>query len=401
MALASVNIALPFVNFIFGLSILCASGASTIISIYLGAGEHKKARDAFMTNLVFLSILSAVITFFAVSFTGRLASLLGATENLAPYVTDYLRIISGFSFFFIMTYFLEMMSRVDGFPRLATASVALAGITNVALDYLFVIKFRWGIKGAAIATGIAQTLPALMLAFHFKFRGHSLGFSRFKFDFSCVRRGFGLGLGDSVTEFSVGAAIFATTPVSPQVVGETGVVSYTVIAYVSTLVVMTMSGVSQGMMPLSSYSHGRKDVDAVRKILALALATAVICGLGWLVISESFSPDFVSAFIDHATEPELHSSTVRAFRLYAASFLVVGVNVVLGTFFSTIERPPYGITLSSCRGILVMAVSLYAMSSLFGKDGIWLSPVVSEVVCAAIGAALLLRCRRDFSGAIR
>jgi Na+-driven multidrug efflux pump len=401
MALASGNIALPFINFVFGLSILAASGASTVISICLGAGDEKRARDAFMTNLVFLIALSATITALTAPFTGQLATLLGATDNLLENVADYLRIIAGFSIFFVLTYFFEMMSRVDGFPRLAAASVAIAGITNVALDYLFVVKSGWGIKGAAVATGIAQTLPAFILIWHFKFHGRKLRFSKFSFDFSYIGRGFGLGLGDSVTEFSVGAAIFLFNRRILHVAGESGVVSYTVIAYVATLVVMTMSGISQGMMPLASYCHGRREPDAVGRILVLALSMAAFCGFAWFALCEIFAPAVASIFIDAAGEPELHSSTVRAFRLYAVSFAAVGVNVVLATFFSTIERPFYGIALSSCRGILVIAVSLYAMSALLGDTGIWLSPLVSEVICAAAGALMLLRHIRESRGASR
>jgi Na+-driven multidrug efflux pump len=391
MALASVNIAMPFINFIFGLSILFASGASTAISIYIGAGDEKSARDAFMTNLVFLLAVGLAIAFFSASRAGALASLLGATESLAEGVSDYLRIIARFSVFFIITYFLEMMSRVDGYPRLATSSVALAGIVNVALDYLFVIKFGWGIKGAAYATGIAQTLPAIMLAAHVKFRGRKLAFSRFSFDFSCIRRGLGLGFGDSVTEFSVGFAIFIFNRRILEAIGEAGVVSYTVVAYVSTLVVMTMSGIAQGMMQLSSYSHGKQDSAAVGKILALALKTALACGIAWFALSGIFAPQVASAFIDADMAPELHSSTVRAFRLYAASYAVVGANVVMGTFFSTVERPLCGMAIASCRGIVALAISLYAMSELFGNTGIWLSPLVSEILCAAFGAILFIK----------
>jgi Na+-driven multidrug efflux pump len=390
-ALASVNIAIPFINFIFSVSIFCASGASTVISIYLGRGDGKSARDAFMTNFAFLLGLSAVITFFALARTPSLAAMLGATEHMAEGVTAYLRIIAAFSGFFIMTYFFEMMLRVDGHPRLATVSGLLAGITNVALDYLFVIKFHWGLSGAAYATGIAQMIPALTLAAYFKLRGRKLGFSKFRFDFSFVRRGLGLGFGDSVTEFSVGIAIFFFNHRILRITGEDGVVSYTVIAYVATLVVMTMCGISQGMLPLSSYSHGRNDAASVVKILKLALATASVCGAAWFAIAELFAPGVVSIFIDGAADGGLHASTVRAFRLYAPSFAIVGVNVVLATFFSTVERPGYGIALSLCRGVFVMAASLYMMSALFGIKGIWLSPAVSEAFCAAIGIFLFTR----------
>jgi Na+-driven multidrug efflux pump len=156
---------------------------------------------------------------------------------------------------------------------------------------------------------------------------------------------------------------------------------------------MTMCGISQGMTPLSSYNHGRKDKTAVKYILSLALTTATFCGLAWFGISVLFAGEIVSVFIDPASSPVIHADTVRAFRIYAASFVLIGVNVVTATFFSTIERPVYGIILSSSRGMVVMVITLYIMSSVFGVLGIWLSPTISETLCAVIGVALLARSR--------
>jgi Na+-driven multidrug efflux pump len=333
MALACVNIAMPYINFIFGLSILCSSGATAIISMFLGRGDTAKAKNAFMTNLAFLLGMSLLISFFSRFFTGALADVLGAGPSLKDGVADYLRIISCFAPFFTITYFFEMMSRADGRPRLATASVALAGITNVALDYVFVLKFGWGIRGAAWATGIAQVLPAATLFAYFWHRPRHISFAKFKFDAACVLRGLKLGVGDSVTEFSVGAAIFLFNHRIQEMIGASGVAGYTVIAYVATLVAMTMCGVSQGMLPLSSYSHGRDDAPSVARIRSLALKTAVACGVAWFAISEIFAPHIVSAFISAESAQAIHADTVRAFRIFAASFAFTGVNIVLATFF--------------------------------------------------------------------
>jgi Na+-driven multidrug efflux pump len=391
MALASVNIAMPYINFIFGLSMLCSVGASTVTAIYLGRGETDNASDAFMTSMTSLFAASLLVAVCSFAFTGKLAAFLGATPRLDAGVTEYLSIIACFTPFFVMTYFFEVMSRVDGHPRLAAISVALAGATNIVLDYLFVLVLGWGIKGAAYATGIAQTLPAVMLCAHLKFRGRRLNFRAFTYKLSYVLRGFRLGLGDSVTEFSVGAVIFLFNHRVLDIIGEEGLTSYTVTAYATTLAIMTMCGISQGMMPITSYSHGKRDMDTSRRVLRLALITATACGMSWFLISEIFASGIASIFINAEANPEIHSDTVRAFRIYAASFSLIGINIVLATFFSTVERPLYGIILSSCRGLFVIAASLYAMSGIFGAPGIWLSPTVSEAVCAAIGVTMLTR----------
>jgi putative MATE family efflux protein len=333
MALASVNIAMPYINFIFCLSILCSAGASAVISKYLGAGDAKRAGAAFMTNLTFLLAISLLISVFSLAFTDELAVFLGATPGLAGGVADYLWVIACFAPFFMITYFFEMMSRADGRPRLATASVVLAGLANIALDYVFVLKFGWGIKGAAWATGIAQVLPAVMLFAYFRFRSRHIAFAKFKFGAAHVLRGLKLGVGDSVTELSVGAAIFLFNRRIQEIIGENGVAGYTVIAYMTTLVVMTMFGVSQGMLPLSSYHHGRNDAETVARIRALAVKSAIVCGAAWFAVSEIFAPQIVSAFINPETERIIYADTVKAFRIFAVSFVFTGINIVLATFF--------------------------------------------------------------------
>ena len=401
LALASVNIAMPFVNFLFGLSILCSAGASTVISIYLGRGRRKEAVDAFMTNLVTLVLFSLALTGLCLFFIDDLARFLGATPNLFDQVKSYLQIISYFVVFFIVTYYFEVTVRADGYPKLAAASVGIAAVTNIALDYVFVIRFGWGVAGAAWATGIAQVLSASILAAHFLgffARRTQLGFHAFAYRLRDTARSIRLGVGDSVTEFSVGIVILLFNKRILQVIGEEGVVSYTVMAYITTLVVMTMSGISQGMQPLVAQAHGRGDDAAGSYLLRLALKTAVLCSVGWFLIMEAFPGAFVSLFIDRAAEAGLYADTIGAFRIYSISYLFVGINVVLATYFSTVERPVYGVALSVSRGAIVVGVALFAMSRAMGATGIWLAPTVSEVVCVGIAALSLHMVRQTKEG---
>jgi Na+-driven multidrug efflux pump len=394
MALAAVNISMPYVNFIFGVSMLCSAGASVVVSIYLGRGEKPCARDAFMTNAAVLLAVSLVMTLASMLLTERISKALGATPALMEDVSGYLGTIFPFTVFFIMAYFLEVMARADGHPRLSAASVASAGITNIALDYLFVMKFGWGVKGAALATGIAQAVSVSLLAAHFIWGKTNLGFARFKPDLSFVIKGVGLGMGDFTTELSVGAVIFLFNNAILRVIGESGVASYTVMAYATTLVVMTMCGIAQGMVPLASYHHGRGDAPVCGGLLKIALLTSLACGAGWFVCMEAFTGTFVSAFISPVKDGELYAETVRSFRIYGVSFIFIGVNVTLASYFSSVEKPVYGVILSASRGIVVIAATLWAMARAFGAAGIWLSPTVSELICVGISFALFRLMKR-------
>ncbi len=395
MALAAVNIAMPFVNLIFGLSILCSAGASTVISIYLGRREAGRARQAFMTNGVFLCVLSVAMTIACLVFIDPLVRFLGGTPALFADVKTYLRIIVSFTAFFVVAYYLEVMARADGFPKLAAIAVVVAAAANIVLDYLFVIVMGWGVAGAAYATGIAQALSAILLGVHFAGKRTRLKFGAFRFRFAAVVRGMRLGFGDSITEFSVGAVIFLFNHRILQVIGERGVVSYTVVAYVTTLVVMTMIGIAQGMQPLVASYRGARDTAGCDAMLKLALKSAVICGVIWSLAVKFFAPTFVALFISPSADPVLWESTVDAFELYSLSYAFVGIGVVAATFFSAIERPGYGVVLSLARGVVIVAIVLAVLPEFFGASGIWFAPVVSELICVAVAAALFHKLRAD------
>ena len=390
LALAGVNIAMPFVNLVLGVSLLFSTGAAAVISIYLGRGELPAARQVYMTILAVLIVVGLAITGLAVAFMDPLVEFLGATPNLYGYTRDYLETVLYFAVFQILAYFFEVMSRADGYPKVATASVAIAGVLNVVLDYFFVMVFEMGVAGAAWATGISQAASVVFLVAHILLSKRQLTFCRFRFSLRAVIDSVPLGVADSITEFSVGIVIFLFNHRILEIIGEEALVSYTVIAYVNTLVLMTMFGLAQGMLPLVSFHHGSNEPGKVRALLSLALKTAVGCSLGWFVLCELFTGTLVGLFIDQGLEPALFADTVADFRIYAVSFLFMGVNVVLSTWFSAVERPAFAIAMALARSLVVIAVTLYALSALFGPLGIWLSAGVSEILCL-FGGLLLYR----------
>lgn len=400
MALASVNLAMPFINLILGTSLLFATGAAAYISILMGAGEVAKARQAYMTTFVTLAVVGLSITGFAYLFQDELVRFLGASENLHEYTKGYLITVVYFAVFQILAYFFEVMSRTDGYPKVATASVVIAGLFNVVLDYLFVMVFGWGVEGAAFATGLAQMASVVFLLVHQRCSKRTLTFVRFRYDPSVLVKSVPLGIADSITEFSVGIVVFLFNLRILQVIGEEGLVSYTLIAYVNTLVVMTMFGLSQGMLPLVGYHHGGGEWRIVDRLLGMGIKTAVVLSVVWFVVCQVFTGAFVSLFIDRAEDPELFSLAVSDFRLYAIAFLFVGVNVIMSTWFSAIERPKFGIAISLGRALVVAAVMLYAMSALFGPVGIWLSAAASELICLVISLSLHRRHSREVAALV-
>lgn len=392
-ALASVNLAAPFTAFIFAVGLLFAVGSSTVISIALGQNDRENANRYFNQNIVLLIGLSLIITVVALLNLERIARFLGATDSTLEGTMDYVGVIACFSVFFIVSYNFEVFVKVDGAPQLAMVGVLCCALMNVLLDYVFVMRLHWGIKGAALATGLAQVTSTLILGLYLLLKGKRLRFGRFRFDLSVLKRVIPVGLADGVTELSNGIVIFLFNRTILSLIGESGVVSYTVISYVNTLVLMTMSGIAQGSQPLISYAHGGGDQQSVHRFFRYGVTTVAACSVFAFLLSQLAAHPIVGLFLSPA-DGQLYTDTVAALRMFSAVFLLMGFNVITSGFFSAIEKPARSLTISLGRGLVLLTGSLVLMTALFGEVGIWFAPAVSDATCLLITGGFLFNHRR-------
>lgn len=390
LALAAVNISMPYINATFAVAILFAVGTSTIASINLGNKEVKEACEIFTMNLVVLVLISLSITAVLYFNLESIAYFLGATDKTIGYVKEYLGIISLFSVFSMISYYFEVLVKTDGYPQLSIIVVSISAVTNILLDYIFVMKLGYGVKGAAIATGISQMLSCVVYIIHFIRKSYKIKFVSFKFDLSILKRTIPVGISDFITELSSGFIIFMFNRIILKNIGEIGIITYTVIMYVNSLVIMTMVGISQGTQPLVSFYYGRDDKRTYSYFLKTAIKTVAVMSLGVYVFSMLFAKQINAIFISE-DEIELFNYSVKAFRMYVHVYLVVGFNIVIVGFYSAIEKPLYSMIISMGRGLVVIVPILMMMSNLFGENGIWLSSLVSEIICLIIGGIIFVK----------
>ncbi|MEG0296187.1 MAG: MATE family efflux transporter [Clostridium sp.] len=387
-ALASVNIAMPFINFIFAASILFATGASTLIAINLGKKNYKAANSIFTINLFSICAFSIIIMLFTYFNLESISLALGATENTLPYVMDYLKIILFFNGFFMVSYCLEVLAKTDGFPYLSIIGVSLSAITNILLDYIFVLELDLGVKGAAYATGISQLIATIFFIVHFTRSTSNLKIIKVKYDFSILKKILSIGFPDFITELTAGVVILLFNSAILKYIGENGIVTYSVICYVSTLVLMTMIGITQGMQPLTSYYFGKREKKTIHQLLTLSFKSILIASIGIFVICVTITPFIVSAFIN-PNETALFDYSVRAFKIYSFSFLLVGINILISGFFASITKPAIATGISILRGFIIITLCLFTLISVFGGDSIWYATIISEAICVIISLLLI------------
>ncbi len=415
-ALAAVNLCMPMINGAFSMGILFAVGASTRASICKGRGDTQESNRVFTIGAVTVAAIGLLTALTATLLLPQLARLLGADAETLPYVKGYLGIIVLFLPFYMTSYYLEVLVKADGFPKLAIKTSIAGALTNIVLDAIFVLVFHWGIEGAAVATGLSQAMTFSIYLRHFLARtplrkaavsaangtaanaplstpaaaNPGFTFVRVRWQPQAVLRFAKLGLADCVTELSIGLCIFVFNRTLLAVSGSEGVVIYTVISYFGQLVLMTMMGINQGSQPLISYYYGRGKSDFCSYIFRLALCCAGVCAIVAFVIGFFCPAPIVNIYIDHGTNPELYARGIRAFRLYAPAFLPQGIVIPMMGYFTSLELPKQAMSISLGRGMLFAICALLLLAFLFGEPGIWISAVVSET-CTLILALLLYR----------
>lgn len=387
-ALAAVNISTPYINTLFALSVLLSTGASTIVSMTLGKGDNKKASEYFTLNTVLLAIISIFITVISLLNLENIAIFLGATESTLPLVKGYLGNIILFVGFYLVSYGLELLIKCDGYPHLSTIGVIIAAITNIVLDYIFVIQFKWGVEGAALATGIARILSVSFFISHFLRKRGKLRFCKFKFDFNFIKRIIFIGIPDSMTEASLAVVILLFNQSILRLIGESALVSYSVICYITTLVLTTMLGISQGLQPICSYYYGKEDDKSVLKLLDMSISYIKKSSIIAFLLVIIFANQIVAMFIDKS-DMSLFLYTVKTLRISSVAYLIMGYNVIISGFCIATGKAIHASIVSLGRGLVVITLSLIIMTFIFGGSGIWMATFVSEAIVLAISSIIL------------
>ena len=395
LGLSSVNVAMPYIAFIFSIAMLIAIGSSNIITFYMGKDDMGKAHRYF-SRAIFLAIfLGITISIFSIINIDRLSSILGARDDIKDMVHDYLKIIIGFSTFFIVSYMFEIMVKADGSPKLAVVFNLISAFTNIVLDYIFIFKFSWGIKGAAIATGISQVLPAIGYMWHFLGKNSKLKFKKFKLHLKSVSEIIKFGFSASLSELSTGFTIMVFNIVIGKYYGVFGLSAFSIISYILNLFVNGMLAINQASQPLISYYLGAENLSNIKELKKLILKSVAIISIFVFVLIEIFPKQIVMIFVSDVDNEFLNFS-IKTIRIFSLSFLILGYNIAFGGFSTALKNPKYELFISLSRGYILASFLVFFLPMIFGKNIIWLSLLISDAITLIFSYFMSIRLKNKY-----
>lgn len=390
-ALAAINIVLPVFSLIMGLGIMLCTGGSVICAKFIGEKNYNEASKIFSKIIICNLTLCLIVTGLGLLMPYQIVRTLGANNELVGEASAYLRYVSLFFTFFLGSYCLSVFARVEQRPILAFGAIMLGTVVNIALDWLFIFKFHWGVRGAAVATGLSQTVTFCIIFSHF-FSKHS-GL-RLKF------RGLGHwgdlakacynGISELVDEFSIGITTLIFNLIMIRHLGTVGVAAYTVINYALLFGTLIAYGIGDSIVPLISTNYGAHKSSRIAGFLRLSLISGA--GLGCLLFGMlMFMPEVVVNFFLSEDDLTTRKLALEFIDLLKWAFLFSSVSIILSAYFTAIERPLESALVAMSRSLIFPMLFLTLMPKVFDMDGVFISIPLAELVTVVIAVTLLRR----------
>lgn len=388
LAISGLAITFPLMNLSAAFGSLVGVGGSALMSLRLGQKDYDTANNILGNVLILNLILGGVYTAFILLFLEPVLLFFGASTATLPFARDFMVIISLGNVVTHMYLGLNALLRASGNPRRSMFATIYSVIINVILAPLFIFVFKWGIRGAALATVIAQTSMLIW----------QLNYFMDKKSFIHFRKGiFGLKRKIVTDSMSIGLAPFLMNIAASIIViiinqglirhgGDLAVGAYGVINRVGSLFVMVVFGLNMGMQPIAGYNFGARQYERVNRVLKLTIILATVVMTAGFLLGEIFPRAVVSAFTN---DKDLIGIAIPGMRIVFMFFPIIGMQMVAATFFQSIGKAGKAIFLSLTRQVLILLPLLLILPSFYGVRGVWLSMPTADLLSSITAIWLL------------
>lgn len=382
--LAALNLAIPVYNFIHGTGLMLGMGGATRFSVCKSQGKYGEVNQIY-TNTIYLALLfSVAFALPGLFFSNQLAMLLGADASVLKMTDTYLRWLLLFAPAFILNDVLLCFVRNDESPQLSMIAMLIGSFSNIVLDCVFIFPMQMGIFGAIFATGLSPVISITMMLPHWIRKKNKFHFVKTKMKAHIVKQDLSLGFPSLIAQLSSGIVMITFNAIILKLEGNTGVAAYGVIANISLVIVAVYTGIAQGVQPLISTFYGIGNDKQARTVLRYAMVTTLAISCVVYLIIFVFAQPITSVF-NSENSVELQRIAEMGLKLYFVSVVFVGYNIILATFFTSVEKALPAHILSVLRGLILIIPMAFLMSALLGMTGVWLTYPMTEFLTVLLG----------------
>lgn len=388
-ALAAVNFIFPAVMILASVGMMVGTGGSALVAKTLGEGDRPRARRHFSLLVTFAFVVGSILAIGGWFFMGPTAAFLGATGQMAQDATLYGRMMMISMPFFILQYAFQSFFVTAGKPKYGFYVIVAAGLTNIALDFLFVGVFKWGLVGAALATNIGELIGGgVPLVYFARKRSTHLYFVRPHLRWRVIGKACLNGSSEMVANIAMSLVSVLYNWQLLRYIGEDGVAAYGVIMYTVMVFASVFMGYATGSSPLMSFQYGAQNHTEMRSLLWKSLRIVGVASVVMVLLGQVLAAPLSAIFVSY--DAELLELTVNAYKLYALCFLFMGFSIYSSAFFTALNNGLVSAFISFLRTLVLEVAAVILLPMIFGIDGIWLSVTIADGITCLVAATFMI-----------
>lgn len=385
--LSAITLIMPVIMFLAGIGTMIGVGGTTLAGIHKGKKELEESNNYFNVTIVLLSIAAVIGTIIMFSLSGKFSSLLGADGEVAEFMIHYTKVISLFFLPFLSTFAFAFFLKLDGKPVQVVVIILIGTIINILLDYLLVGVLGWNMKGAALATGLSQLIPWVLMLYIIKFKS-SWKFSVPVFKKEEIWAMLFNGSSELLSMAAAAIAGFIYNMIIIEKIGMSGVAAFAVVIQIETVSTAVFYGFAEAIQSAVSYNMGANKFSRVKKLRNMSIYANLVSGVILCAVSLILGEDMASIFINDQGTIEL-AEYILVF--FAFSFILVGVNITVATYYTSVNSPVLSGILTVSRSLLALIAGLIILPLIFGDQGVWMAVIFSEIVTIILGIICIKR----------
>ena len=381
--LKAINIAWPVVGIIAGLGLMVGMGGGSLISIYRGSERLIKARSTFFTALLLSVVFGGLASLYLLFFGEYLIDVQGALGEAKGYAREYIDVFLFGAVFTVLSSSLPFLIRNDDSPLFATGMMLVGALTNIALDYVFIGIFGWGLEGAGIATVFAQITTVFLACIYLvsPYSYLSLFKHPLKAGWKEAKKSLALGLSSLTMFMYYGLLVGFHNRLFAEYGSSVSVAAFAVVGYLMTIYYVIAEGVAEGIQPQVSFYHGAKQFDNILKVVKLGCFVTVAAGMTWLLVLNLFPEPIIGLF--NSTNSDLIHEATLGIRFHLSTMYLDGLIILASMYFLSVGKGGVSLCISA-GNILVQFPFLALLPTIWGVNGVWLSMPLSNVLIILI-----------------
>lgn len=394
-ALSALNMVYPVICIEMAAAIMLATGGNAVIARWMGEGRYEQARRVF-TFLILTELAAGVLIAVCGNlFADQIVLALGATPRQFALSREYIRVFFAFAPCLFLQCAFQIFFVTAGKPAVGLAVTILSGITNIVLDYVFLVPLNTGIGGAALATGIGYSLTSAVGVVYFTcFRKKHLYFEKPKADRHFLLHTCANGSSEMVTNLSNAVTTYLFNAAFLRFYGEDGVAAITIILYFQYVFTSLFFGYSNGIAPIVSFKFGEKNHTQLRRLFRSSLVIVTVCSAAAVILSQPVLRRIVTIFAPEGSS--VYNLTTEGFRIYVIAFLFMGFSIFASAWFTALSNGRVSATISFARTFLFLAGALVFLPFAIGSAGAWIAVPAAETAGILLAAACLKKYRKIY-----